>query len=545
MRASLEEIGALRRKLVASVPSASLETELAERIKRAAAKIKLPGFRAGKVPLSEVTRRYGDSLRAEVAEELVRSSLAQAVEERQLALAGQAEVHIDVLEPGRDLEYTATFEVMPEFELAELAALELRRPEAAVTDAEVDSVIDSMRRQRATWQDVQRAAEAGDRVTFDVLVEFDGARLLEREADTLILAAAPDDILDDLHKAIEAHLHGAAPGDAVRFVHAPAGAAQSADGEGARAEWDVQITLRSVEQADLPALDEALLDSFSIAVQDGEDCTDALRAAVRERMAVELDGASRRLVRSEVVEALVRSHDFEIPAALLQKRLAEQREELRRSGQLAADDDAAGDSGATGADDAAEDATDADDAAAADDAAGANDATAADGDELVVPPEWARQAVFDVRASLVLDKVIRAAGLEVDNAKVRQRIDAIASRYEESPQVRNFLYSERNLARIESEVLEEQVVEHVMEQVRVRAVQVPFRQLVAAQRIDQLPGAGEMAVPQAARTPDAADAPTPDAALPGPADAAQADAGDDDGQSPGLIRRLFSGRSDR
>jgi trigger factor len=171
MAANLESLGTLERRLQMSVPMAQLEREVDERLRKLARNVKMPGFRPGKVPMKIVEQTYGAQVRNEVTGDAVQKAFTDAVKEANLKVAGYPRI-----EPKKDstpagaLEFSATFEVYPEFKVGELAGASIERPQVAVDDAAIDKTIDILRKQRTTFAGAERAAQDGDRLT----VDFDG-----------------------------------------------------------------------------------------------------------------------------------------------------------------------------------------------------------------------------------------------------------------------------------------------------------------------------------------------------------------------------------
>ena len=190
MRVSIETAQGLTRKMTVAVPSATFEGQFQEHVKKTASQVKLPGFRPGKVPISEVRRRFGPRLRQEVASDLLQTSLQEAVQEQDLALASRADVEIVKLEAGADFEFTATFEVLPEFEVADLQELKIRRPVAEVSEADVDAMVQTLREQRVNWHAVDREAREGDRLTIDYSLNVEGEVVTEGEGRSLIVGSS-------------------------------------------------------------------------------------------------------------------------------------------------------------------------------------------------------------------------------------------------------------------------------------------------------------------------------------------------------------------
>jgi len=167
MQVSLTATGGLERRLEVAVPAQAVTSEIETRPQQLARTARLKGFRQGKVPMPVVRKQFGDQVRAEVVNDLMRKSFAEAVSQEQLTPAANPRIQPIALEPGSDLKYAAVFEVMPEVKVAPFEAIQLRRPVAEVTEADVDAMIESMRRQRPDFHEVTRPAQAADRVTVD------------------------------------------------------------------------------------------------------------------------------------------------------------------------------------------------------------------------------------------------------------------------------------------------------------------------------------------------------------------------------------------
>lgn len=569
MRVSVETTGGLERKATIAVPSAKFEADVAVRLKKAAGDLKLPGFRPGRVPMKEVRRRLEPSARNQAATDMAIASFSEAMREQPFTLATQAQIEIVNLNPGADLEYTATFEVLPEVALAPLDSLEVRRPRTTIEEADIDFTIEEIRRQRREWVAVERPAQEGDRLVLDIVWKRGEDVLREQEGLTFVLdepmhlpkwkdaliglaANATGRLPGTLATALPSEatetgetgetsdtsgtkeqdaaatdaslpLDGEAPATVVAGLeaepenaetispsasHGPSdgneGAALGADGDAtaqgtptesaleeppnaeapSEAEMVAHFTLRSVEAPHLPAVDDALFDWFEIAA--GDDRLAKFRAEVRERMAVELQTATRRAIAREVITVLVDAHDFELPPTLVRAELAT---EMQRLAQVLR--------------------------------------------QVPVPlMEQTEQMVKQrLRARLVVREIVSRQSLTADDQRVARRVDEIASAYEDTAEVRRALYRDEDRMReIATAVLEEQAIEHVMSQAQVAAVDMPYRDLVANQELPPRPAA---AAPPAGGDEDQDGAP----ATAAPADDAPAE------QSKGLlgkVKRLFA-----
>lgn len=174
MQVSLSARGALERRLEVAVPAAEVSQEFEQRLKRVARSARLKGFRPGKAPLPVVRKQFGEQVHAEVVDHLIRSCLAQALREQNLTPAGGPRIEPIAIAPGAELKFAAVFEIMPEVQVKSPEGTEIVRPSAAVTEADLEAMIESMRRQRAQFAPVDRPAEQTDRVTVDYTGLMDG-----------------------------------------------------------------------------------------------------------------------------------------------------------------------------------------------------------------------------------------------------------------------------------------------------------------------------------------------------------------------------------
>ena len=167
MQVSVENVGKLERKLTVRIPADSYETQVKTRLAEAGRTVRLKGFRPGKVPVKVIEQRFGAQIRGETMSELVRNSFQQAVSEQKLRPAVSPSISTSGEPVNGQIEYTATFEVLPELGKLDVATLALSKPTAAVADVDVDGMIDTLRQQRRTWTPVERGAQAGDMVLFE------------------------------------------------------------------------------------------------------------------------------------------------------------------------------------------------------------------------------------------------------------------------------------------------------------------------------------------------------------------------------------------
>lgn len=522
MQVSVKTTSGLERQVKVAVPAESVEAQVDVRIKATAGDVRLPGFRPGKVPLKEVRRRFGPEVRRQVVADVLQSSFADVVRQERLALASQASIILDNTDPGGDLEYTATFEVLPTFQLTDLTTLRIGKPEAEITEKDIDETVEVMRAQRRTWRPVERAAREGDQVTVDYSVKVAGK--VVRGPTEQAMVVGDEDNLDEVNGAlvgVVANEHRVFPttllkselddakdegealgedesealsegeGEASEDVgDNPQAATPTADSDALSGTGDggedandgdedadpavpealpdaidetvadqlsaaeiesfgdveslddpgdsvpaiAEIAVHSVEEGILPDLDDDFFDLFNV---DSEGDRHAkFREQVRERMQVELDGATRQAMRRQVLNALAQAHDFELPQAMVAAELQNQLGRMKRllRGNV---------------------------------------------DEALFAEAFRPNAEQDVRSSLTLSAVIDHADIQPHDQQVRARIEEIASAYEEAAEVRRWLYgNEEQLRRVEATVAEQQAVEYVLSQANAVPIPLSYQDVV-------------------------------------------------------------------
>ena len=157
MNVSIETLSGLERRLTIALPSEDFESEITTRLEKARGQVKIPGFRAGKVPLREVRRRYGPAVRAEVAGEMMQNSFITAVQQESLEPAGSPNLEVVKMDPGIDFEFTATFEVYPNVTLGDFSQIAVKQPVATIEPTDVDEMIDRLLNQDTTYTEVEQS----------------------------------------------------------------------------------------------------------------------------------------------------------------------------------------------------------------------------------------------------------------------------------------------------------------------------------------------------------------------------------------------------
>ncbi|HEV2285361.1 MAG TPA: trigger factor, partial [Steroidobacteraceae bacterium] len=209
MQVSVSDTGGLGKRLEVAVPATEVASEVAERLKRLSRTARLKGFRPGKAPLAVITKQFGDQVRAEVVSDLMRSSFAQAVNQQNLKPAAGPRIEPIAVGPETDLKYAATFEVLPEVRVNPPDSMAIERPNAEVTEADIDAMIENMRAQRPVFTTVARAARDTDRVVIDYRTRLEGQPFEGSDATEVSVLLGSHQSMPEL----EAGLTGASAGE--------------------------------------------------------------------------------------------------------------------------------------------------------------------------------------------------------------------------------------------------------------------------------------------------------------------------------------------
>jgi trigger factor len=437
MQVSLTATGGLERRLEVAVPAQAVTSEIETRLQQLAQTTRLKGFRLGKAPLPVVRRMYGEQVRAEVVNDLLRKSFAEAVSKEHLTPAAGPRIEPIAMDPGADLKYAAVFEVMPEVKVAPFEGIQVQRPSAQITESDVDAMLESMRRQRPQFNDVGRAAQATDRVTVDYDGTVAGEAFEGGVGRDVAFVVGSGQVLPQFDTAAA----GASVGDSREATvsypqnHAAKGLA------GKTAQFT--LTVKKIEAQSLPAVDADFCRAYGVE----EGGIDALRTEVRASMQREMTSVIRGRVRSQVLEALYRNNPLEVPKALV--------EDAAQQLQL--------DAGRR---------------------AGARDAS-----QLPPREQFLEAARQRVALGMIVGEIVRTQSLTVDRARVQSRLDDLVALVPNPEETRrSYLSNAEAMRQIETSVLEDQAIDAIVEKATVTEQPASFRELTGFGQSDALTG---------------------------------------------------------
>lgn len=433
MQVSVETTSGLERRLIVGVPSSRVDSAVDSRLQEAAKTVKLNGFRPGKVPMRVIRQRFGQSVRMEVLGQVMNDSFYEAIQQQGLKPAGRPEIEPKSLDEGKDIEFVATFEVFPEIELKDYSSIEVKKPVAEITTADIDEMIENLRTQRASWEVAERAAAEGDQVNIDFVGTKDGEEFEGGKAEGTDLELGSGRMIPGFEDGIVGMTAGEEKVVALTFPEDY----HSEELKGAAVEFKIKVN--EVKERKLPELDDEFFKAFGVE-EGGEE---AFRAEVEKNMARELKNATKNRIKTQVMDGVLAVHgDLQVPKALISQEIdALRNQQMQQFGALA------------------------------------EKLNPAD----ILPDDLFRDnAERRVKLGLVLNELISSEEIKADADKVRETLEEMAASYEDKEEVINWYMSQpQQLQQIEGIVIEEQVVEKLLEKSKVSEETLSYKEVMS------------------------------------------------------------------
>lgn len=435
MEVSLAVKDGLERQISVQVPEDEVSAKVTAKLESISRSARIKGFRPGKVPMSVVKSRFGAQVRQEVVGEVLQSTLSQAISEQNLRPAGEPTIDPLQAEPGQGLSYTATFEVFPEVEVAPLESLTIARPTAEIGEADLDEMVESLRRQHMTFEPVERAAADGDRLTIDFTGTVDGEAFEGGAGEDVQIVLGQSQFIPGFEQA----LVGLAAGDSKTVEVTFPEDYRATELAGKPAQFEVSV--KAVAEPVLPELDSEFFARFNLENAD----LAAFREDVRRNMVRERDSAAQSLTKRRVMDALLEANDITLPSALVKR---EQHRLLHEMKQMLAANGAAGAQLEGLSDDMFED-----------------------------------RAVSRVKLGLIVAELTATAAIEPDPATVRAEIEKVAATYEQPDEVIRWYYEKpERLSEVEALCSENALVDWILARAVVTDDPMSFQGLMEANR---------------------------------------------------------------
>jgi trigger factor len=424
MQVSVEKTSELSRKMTVSVPEAVVQEKMAERLKSLAREVKVDGFRPGKVPSHVVKKLYGDKIRNEIATDLINATFYDALKDQDLNPVGHP--HFQPLDESEGFKYTVVFEVYPDISLDGAAGLEVVRPVAAVSDSDVDDMIEKLRVQKQTWHIIDRPAQEHDRVTISFSGTSEDVNFTDGRVENFEVICGEKKMIP----GFEDHLIGLeTDANKIFSVTFPDDYGNAALA-GKAAEFNVDVI--KVEEPALPEIDAEFIKAYGI---EG-DSVESFRDDVKNNMERELEQALRAKLKNAVMDALYEKIPLTAPNALVDlevENLLKPYIETAKRQNMKLED-------------------------------------------LKLPRDvFEEQAKRRVALGLILSEIVHENKMTVDNDKVRSTIEDMAKSYERPEDVVSWYYSdEKRLGDVQQMVLEDQTIEWLVAQAKVTDETVKF-----------------------------------------------------------------------
>lgn len=429
MQVSVESTGKIERKLTIVVPAERIGGEVDKRLKSMRGRVKIDGFRPGKVPMSVVSQQYGDGVYQEVVGEMFQNTFYEAAAQENLRVAGMPNIEATSVEAGKDLEYTATFDTYPEFEIADISKIKVSRSIVKISATDVDEMIETLRKQQKDWKDVKRAAKEGDLLSVDFEGKLDGETFEGGSAEDFSVELGSGRMMKGFEDALIGMKVGEEKDANVTFPEDYP--AENLKGK----ETIFAMKVNTISSPELPTVDKAFIQKFG--VEDGTK--KSFKEEITNNMEREVEQRVKSLLKQSVMDALHDAHEVELPTALVTDEIKQVRKEMSENSQGA-------------------------------DMSSLPDAI------------FEEQAARRVKLGLVVGEIITKKNLEKDQARVDEMLDTLASTYEDPQALLEYYRSNQQaMQTIEAAVMEEMIVDWVVEKAKVKDEKVSFSELMNPQ----------------------------------------------------------------
>ena len=426
MEVTVESTGTLERRMRVELPIAPIEQQVDSRLKTVGRTAKIKGFRPGKVPAKVVRQRYGQKVREEVLNEVLQKSYTEAVTQENLNPAGGPKIETED-DNGKTFAFTATFEIMPEIKLKDLEKIKIEKPDVTIGESDIDDMLMNLRKQKASWEEVDRKSVEGDRVVIDFVGKLKGEVFPGGEGKEFSVVLGAGQMLPDFEKG----LMGVKAGDETTFKVKFPKEYHSEDLAGKKADFEIKVY--RVEGEVLPELNDEFAESFNVTEGGMKQFT----ADVRENMERESSQKAKNDLREQVMNALLESNPIEIPHALKHQEMhALQKEAMQRLG--------------------------------------------------VEDPEMAPKldnfsegAEKRVALGLLLRQVIEDKEITVDEAMMRARVEELCAGYENADDMVNmYMSNPQVMQQIEPMVVEQQAINWIIDNGKTKDKKISFKEFM-------------------------------------------------------------------
>lgn len=433
----------LKREIKVTVPAEDLEARLVERLEDAKGKVRLKGFRPGKVPLQHLRRMYGKSFMAEVVNEILSDSSKSIIEERGEKPAMQPEIAMTedekeaekVLAGNADFEFSMSYEVIPPIEIKDFSGIKITRPVYDVPEEEVEEQVKRVADSARSYEPKEGKAKDGDKVTLDYVGKIDGEPFEGGAATDSEVVIGHNQFIP----GFEEQLVGLKAGDetTIKVTFPSEYAAQHLAGK--EAEFDV--TIKQVAEGEELVIDDELAKKL------GLESADKLREIIRGQLENQFGQMTRQKAKRQLLDALDEAYQFEAPEKLVDAEFdniwQQVTRDLEQAGRTFEDEDTT---------------------------------------EEAAREDYRKLAERRVRLGLVLAQIGEEANIEVSEDEMQRALIESIRRYPQHQQQEIYDFYRQNpqaLANVRAPLFEEKVVDHLLAQVDVTDNKVSREELLA------------------------------------------------------------------
>ncbi|MED7819348.1 MULTISPECIES: trigger factor [unclassified Francisella] len=416
MQVTVEKKEGINCSLLIEVPANEVDTEVNKRVNQTAKTIRMDGFRPGKVPAGMVKKKYGEQIRMEVISDVIPQKYSKAIQDEKLAVAG-IEVDLKENKEGQPLKFVANLELFPEFEVTGFEKIEVQKPIVELGDGEVKKMIENLRKQLATFKEVERAVEKDDKVVIDFVGKKDGEIFEGGSANDQELVIGSGQMIPGFEDGIIGMNKDEQKTITVTFPEDY----QNKDLAGKETTFD--ITVKKIQQAELPEVDEEFVKKFGV-----KGGVDSFENEIKENMQRELKFILQRKVKEQVFKGLREIAEFETPKSLIKREIDAAKQNLVK--QMGG----------------------------------------AQGFDVNQLPDnlFEANAKQKVETSLVLDSVMKSQKFEATDEEVDSLLDEMVQAYEEPEKTKEQIKkNEKEIANLKALVIENKLTDWVLEQAQV------------------------------------------------------------------------------
>ena len=428
MQVSVENTSAIEKRLKIQVPAEEVNKQIDARLREIGKQVKLKGFRPGRIPFSVLRQRYGPQATQEVIQQTAQNSLQQAIEQESFRIAATPRLEeAPVLDDASGLVINAIIEIYPELDSIDVAEIAIERPDVSVTDDDVNDMLETLKKQKIKWSDVDRKPKGGDQALVEYTAETDEGTVPENGKHRLAVILGESGF-DDLEKAVKKMSAGDETDLKLTFpadYREPGLAGKDAQ---------IKLTLTHVQEGELPEIDEEFAKSFGIASGEPKE----LDTEIRKNLERELGQAVNTQLKAQLVDRLLETHeDLEVPESIVSSEAQNLLQQMLRGAEIEVTEE--------------------------------------------MLEHFREPARKRVRSGLLLGELARQNEIVIDGAKVREAIDEIAQTYEEPREVIQMYYNDQRLLQaVENSVLENQVVDWVVNNAKVTDKSMSFQEAINA-----------------------------------------------------------------